>query len=531
MVYQEQVMQVLHSLGGIPLRAAYTIIKAISKKKHDVINAARADFIKGSAAHGVSSSQASELFELILKFAGYGFNKSHSTGYAIIAYQTAWLKTYFPNQYMAAVLTYESQARKVEEWAPYLEDCRRTLFSDHTAQHPHVGVQVEPPDLNLSDAGFSVVFKETEPHDALHGHIRFGLNAIKGAGESAIRAILTERTERGRFESLFDFAERADLRNVNRATLEALIKAGAFDSLHGRELRASMLASLDDVIASGQAAARDREAGQMNFFGSFAEAPSAVKVAPKLRPAAEWDVAKLLAAEKEALGFHVSGHPLDRFDHLLREFCNATSVTLTERAEDSTIVIGGMITRVRTVIAKNGRNAGNKMAMITLADKAGVIEGVLFSEVFAQHAHLLKDDALVILIGAIDKSRAEPGIIVDRLILLENAAEHLGKSMEIEVVDDPTGGSITSSMQMAAGLLKQAAALNGSIPGQTVDVFIHVHEEGRRVTLRAERLRVVPERTLVGRLGELFGPERVRVRGGFVPQRQRRQSGGPRREG
>ncbi|MFM8641794.1 MAG: DNA polymerase III subunit alpha, partial [Phycisphaerales bacterium] len=274
MVYQEQVMQVLHLLGGIPLRQAYTVIKAIGKKNEKVIGATREEFVKGSAARGVGEARASELFDLIVRFAGYGFNKSHSTGYAIVAYQTAYLKTWFPNHFMAAVLTFESQAQKVEDWAVYLDECRRAVFPDSTEARPHVGVEVRPPDVNLSDADFAVVYGDGEPHDSVHGHVRFGLKAIKGSGETAIKAIVAERKERGRFRDLFDFCDRVDLRAVNRATIEALAKGGAFDSLHGTEARAALVATIEDAIRSGQSKDQDRRAGQMTFFGDFEAAPA-----------------------------------------------------------------------------------------------------------------------------------------------------------------------------------------------------------------------------------------------------------------
>ena len=312
MVYQEQVMQVLHHLGGIPLRAAYSVIKAISKKNLGVIDSARADFVRGAAERGLPEEKSQELFELILKFAGYGFNKSHSTGYAIIAYQTAYLKTYFPAHYMSAVLSFESQARKIEEWSVYLDDCRRLLYPDSTEKRPHVGVEVRPPDVNLSEEDFAVVFGPGEARSAWGGHIRFGLKAIKGIGGGAIRAVIEERRKGGPFKSIFEFCERVDSRTINRAGLEGLVKAGCFDSLHGTEVRASVVASLESAIGAGQSLARDRAGGQENFFGMFeAAAPKQAAVAASLRKVDPWDRMEALRYEKEALGFHVSGHPLD----------------------------------------------------------------------------------------------------------------------------------------------------------------------------------------------------------------------------
>ena len=281
MVYQEQVMQIVHELGGIPLRAAYSLIKAISKKKEKEIAKARPVFLEGAVAKGLSKRQAEELFELILKFAGYGFNKSHSTGYAIVAYQTAYLRTYFPAQYMAAFLTFESRAQKLADWMPYLEDTRRTRTIDPaTGAVLRPGVEVRPPDINLSQSDFSVVFEPGEPRTASCGHIRFGLRAIKGAGDKAIEAVIRERdgdpscavpppggsvagqpdarapAAPGPYTSLFDFCERVPIGGptgaVNKATIEALVKCGACDALHGRRDRAAMLATIEPAVAAGR---------------------------------------------------------------------------------------------------------------------------------------------------------------------------------------------------------------------------------------------------------------------------------------
>ncbi len=255
MVYQEQVMQVLNELGDIPLRQAYGIIKAISKKKMKVINAARADFIEGSGKKGVTENQANDLFDLILKFAGYGFNKSHSTGYAIVAYQTGYLKNFFPLHYMAALLTYESiSTDKVVE---YMDECKQVRRPDGER-----GVEVRPPEINLSDVAFTVVYADGEKRTTSAGHIRFGLSAVKGVGEKAITAVIREREKNGFFKGLYDFCERVDLRSVNRATIEALIKCGAFDSLYTLEQRAALCEALDSAIKAGSARRRTGHRGR-----------------------------------------------------------------------------------------------------------------------------------------------------------------------------------------------------------------------------------------------------------------------------
>jgi len=526
MVYQEQVMQVLHGLGGIPLRAAYTIIKAISKKKQETINAARADFVGGATERGVTREAAGELFELILKFAGYGFNKSHSTGYAIIAYQTAYLKTYFPGHFMGAVLSFESQASKIDEWSMYLEECRRVQFPDHSAASPHVGVEVRAPDVNLSEPSFSIVYGPDEPHDHLHGHIRFGLGAIKGAGEGATRTIVDERRTHGPFVSLFDFCERVDLRGVNRATIEALVKAGAFDSLHGADSRAAVAASIDKAVRAGQDLARDRQSGQMNMFG--AAEPSAVGTATtqSLEKCTPWERRQMLAFEKEALGFHVSGHPLDSLRPLLWEFATIDTIGVQEAESGRVVAIGGVMTRVVVKPANSGKSAGQRMAQLTLEDQRGTLDGVIFPESFAEYGHVLQPDAMVILCGTIDRSRGPTNIIVDHAYPLEAAPQHLAMSIELRFVEsnDERSDPLPERMRLAAGLLRQATGVSGAQRGRAVPVHISIAPrdlDGRVVRLTS-KVSVLPDPALLSQLRDLVGEGDLRVVGGYVPRRERK---------
>jgi DNA polymerase-3 subunit alpha len=554
MVYQEQVMQVLHHLGGIPLRAAYSVIKAISKKKEDQIAGARVDFVKGAVAQGVSETRAGEIFDLILPFARYGFNKSHSTGYAIIAYQTAYLKTYFPAQYMAAVLSFESQARKVEEWSVYLEECKRIAWADSAPEAPHVGVEVRPPDINLSDADFAVVYGPDEPHDALHGHVRFGLKAIKGVGESAIRAIMEERASGGAFRDIFDFCERVDLRAVNKAALESFVKAGVFDGLHGLEQRASLLATIPEAVSAGQSRARDRADGQMSIFGDMLPAESAGGAGPgaaaapglALRKAAPWSHMQALAQEKEALGFFVSGHPLDEWSREVESFANTDSVRIRDMPAQAPVVMAGIIGRVRNVVSQRGAQPGRRMAMATIVDKLGTAECVLFPDTFAQHGEMLQTDAMLMIVGVVDRSRAEPGIIVDQLIPVAEASRHLATRMEIRL---PVGGGASTAsgdsgqltgegdeelmapmMRMLAGTLKQAANSASNLRGRPVEVDVVMPIDGADAAITVGGVRVVPDSALLRKICEITGAGSVTVRGGWVPQRRERDKPWQRRE-
>jgi len=517
MVYQEQVMQICHELGGIPLRAAYTLIKAISKKKEKVINAERPVFIEGAVTQGLDKDKAEELFDLILKFAGYGFNKSHSTGYAIIAYQTAYLKTYFPNQYMAATLTYESQAQKVADWIAYLEDCRRATFPDG-----HIGIDVKPPDINLSASDFSVVFDFDETRDHNHGHVRFGLRALKGAGEKAIAAVVEERKRHGPYRSLFDFCERVPLAVVNKATIEALIKAGAFDSVHHMEQRAAMVEAIEGAVRAGQAIAADRASGQSSLFGlgeSFtADAKAQSPSDTPLPRVAAWDLQQALMNEKEVLGFFVSSHPLQRHSTLLQTFGTGTSVEAVEMKHDTLIILGGMLTRVRPMPVRHGRSAGQKMAMITIEDLHGQIDGVLFADTFATYGDALTDHAMIFIVGQVDTSRGAPSIKVNRVIPIAQAAAELAGSIEISLED---GEEAEATLAMLNGELQRHARLNGA-SGRPVPVRLHVYSHSHHVILEPTRLRVTASDSLLDFIREAVGVDSCTVTPGAMPEPNQR---------
>ncbi len=507
MIYQEQVMQIVHELGGISLRDAYTLIKAISKKKKKVIDANRATFIAGAANKGLSGGQAEELFELILKFAGYGFNKSHSTGYAILAYQTAFLKTYFPVQYMAAVLTYESV--NTDKVVQYMEECRRVLRPSGAR-----GVDVKPPDINLSDVGFSVVYEKGQRHDASCGHIRFGLSAVKGVGEKAIRAVIESRQKDGHFKSLYDFTERVPLGTVNRTTIEALIKCGAFDSLHGTEHRAAMIKAVDAAIQAGQRAAADRDTGQMSFFDTLSasspphHADVTVSAVETRLPSTEpWQTSEQLKQEKDVLGFYVSSHPLDPHRDTLRRFTNVCVSEITQLAADTQVVMGGMITRIRPTLVKKGRSAGHKMAMLTVEDGSGSIDGVVFSEAYAMAAPLLDQDRVVLLKGKVDRRREEPSVIVDQVIPIEHAASQLAGTVKIVLQSVGSGANKASTdgeLAKLKSLLRQAAESSSgpdsSMGGASAQVVIEVRQHGYVAQLRVNGLRVTVDPDLPQRI-------------------------------
>lgn len=513
MVYQEQVMQIVHALGDIPLREAYTLIKAIGKKKHKVINANRPKFVNGAVEKGLEETFANDLFDLILKFAGYGFNKSHSTGYSIIAFQTAYLKTYFPVQYMAAVLTFESGAKKTEDWAPYIGDCRRVVFPDHTKSNRHIGFEVGPPNINQSNADFSVVFDDGEERINTHGSVRFGLGAVKGAGNSAVSAVVEERKTSGPFTSIFDFCSRVSSKAVNRGTVESLIKGGAFDSIHGVDNRASLLAVLDKAISIGASAAKDKESGQSGLFGApeiVAGSEKSVCDENDLPKVVPWTQQETLNYEKEVLGIHVSGHPLDAHDEELGAWCSDNVMSIRDHRDGKEVVVGGVLTAVRIVVIRNGRSAGQKMAILTLQDRAGKIECVIFSEGYQKYAHLLQTDDVVLIVGKVDRGRGELQLLVNKVIPPKEASLFLSKQIEITFHQEPKGSQTKGQMEMVSGIIKQAGASKVGQGASPADVFIHIHTGEHVATLRSQR-RVVVEPKLIQQISEIVGQENIRL--------------------
>ncbi len=512
MVYQEQVMQIVHGLGGIKLRDAYTLIKNISKKKHDKIEKERPKFVEGSQKQGLSKAQAEELFELILKFAGYGFNKSHSTGYAIVAYQTAYLKTYFPNQYMAAFLTYESGANKVSDWIPYLEDCRRTRSIDpKSGRQIRVGIEVRPPDINLSGAEFAVVFGEGEEKVASCGHIRFGLKALKGAGDKAIESLIAERAAHGPFTSIFDFTERVPLGVLNKTCMEALVKCGAFDSIHGRANRAALLATTEGALSAGLRAAADKASGQSALFGGPA-ASAAPPPAQALSKVEAWSEAETLAKEKDVLGFYVSSHPLDRWRGWYTAFTTATTATIKDSQQDARVVLAAMVQEVRTIVVKNGKSAGQKMAILTVEDPTGACDCVMFTDCFSKYGHLAVKEGVVFVLGRVDLKRGDPQVLIDRLVPIDGLPFDGGK-VRLFVDEAKLNGAAQGAMERVAtivrgwgGPVQEAAAKAPTAAPPTFPVEIVIGTETRVALLAVDpkiRVRLAPDfvKAIEGELG------------------------------
>jgi DNA polymerase-3 subunit alpha len=415
MTYQEQVMRICNRLGDIPLREAYTLIKAISKKKAKTIAKERERFIAGCVDKGLSNEQAGQIFELIERFAGYGFNKSHSTRYAFIAYQTAYMKARWPVEFMAALLTYEMD--NTDKIVDYIGECAQ------------MGIKVMAPDINESGVDFTPLYEQHEDGRKNAGVIRFGLAAVKGVGEKAVEQIIAARKEVGRFQSLFHFCENVDLRAANKQVLEALIKAGAFDKLGGG--RPQMMAGLERAMESGADLQADKQAGQMNFFGQMAGGNDYSKDHKRLPEVAPWPEPQMLAYEKEVLGFYVTSNPLSHHAETINIYSTQNSSQLAETTGEKQIVIGGMITKIRFNLTKTGRNAGSKMAVFTLEDLQGQVEVVMFPDVLNEYGHILVQDAVVFVKGKLDYRRERPNILASELIRLEDVREKLAAKVKI----------------------------------------------------------------------------------------------------
>jgi len=415
MTYQEQVMRICNRLGDIPLREAYTLIKAISKKKLAIIAKEKERFIGGCVAKGLTKDQASEIFELIERFAGYGFNKSHSTRYAFVAYQTAYLKAHWPVEFMAALLTYEMDS--TDKIVEYIAECQA------------MGIEVLAPDINESNVDFTPLYKDADKEGK--GVIRFGLAAVKGVGERAVEQIIEARKKIGRFKSLFHFCENVDLRAVNKQVLEALIKAGAFDRLGGN--RHQMMIGLEKAMETGASLQSDKVKGQMNFFGQMSGQIDYAEDHKRLPDVAPWPEPQMLAFEKQVLGFYVTSNPLSHHAEEIADYSSINTAQLAQSSGEKQVVIGGMVTRIRYNITKNGRNAGAKMAVFVLEDLQGSAEVVLFPDTLTQFGSLLAPDTVVFVRGKTDYRREKPNIIASELIPLERAREKLAKGVKIRL--------------------------------------------------------------------------------------------------
>ncbi len=481
MVYQEQVMQICNRLGDIPLRQAYGLIKAISKKNAKVIEKERERFIAGCVNKGLTEKQAQQIFELIERFAGYGFNKSHSTRYAFIAYQTAYMKAHWPVEFMAALLTYEMG--NTDKVVDYINECNE------------MGIVVSAPDINESGVNFTPIYKPSEKK----GVIRFGLAAVKGVGEKAVEQIIAAREKIGRFESLFHFCENVDSRAANKQTTEALIKAGAFDRLGGN--RSQMMAGLEKAMEIGSSLQADRSSGQMTFFGQVKSEADYSQDHKQLPNVAPWPEAQMLAYEKEVLGFYVTSNPLSHHAEIINLYSTHNSSQLAQVDEGKTVIIGGMIAKIRFNVTKTGRNAGSKMAVFILEDLQGQVEVVMFPDVLNRFSGALVQDTVVFAKGKLDRRREKPNILAEELITLEETRKKLAARVRIRLA----ASDVTEEKVAAIRSLCQHH--RGRSP-----VYVSVKTDKGRVHAELDKeLSVNPDLDFCRKMRQLVGEENFQL--------------------
>ncbi len=387
-VYQEQVMLIAQVLANYSLGEADLLRRAMGKKKAEEMAEQKVLFLKGAKENQLESKKAEAVFDLMEKFAAYGFNKSHSAAYALVAYQTAYLKTHFPVEFMAALLTED-----MENTDKVIKNIGEVRF---------MGIEVLPPDINASSRSFTVHTKA----------IRFGLGAVKGVGGAALESIVEVRREQP-FTSLFDFCERVDLRKVNKKVVEALIKCGAFDSLGGK--RAQNMEALEDAMEVGQKVQREKADGQESLFGAEEIVSCRGNGYGKLPEVDEWSEKILLGFEKDALGFYITGHPLARHTVTLKRFATCDTAGLADRADKEEVRIGGMVAGLKELMTKKG----DRMAFVTLEDLSGFVEMVVFPEVYQASMDLLKSDLPLLVHGSLDVGEETCKLMAREIVSLQ----------------------------------------------------------------------------------------------------------------
>ena len=473
-VYQEQVMQIANRLAGYSLGEADLLRRAMGKKIAEEMAAQRERFVTGSVQRGYPPKKIEKIFDLMAQFAGYGFNKSHSAAYALLAYHTAYLKTHYPVEFMAALLT--SVTGSTDDVVKYINECRE------------MGIAVEAPDINVSDANFT-------PHGTA---IRFGLAAVKNVGRNAIESIVGGRKELGRYHSIYEFCEKVDLRLLNKRVLESLIKSGAMDSL-GR--RAQLMAVLDKAIDHAQKQQRDAESGQHGLFGVFEQGASA-SGDEKLPNTPDWDEHSRLSAEKEILGFFISGHPLEKYrDKLdaLRALSTAELAAVKNSTlKDENLTTAGIVTNLRVLKSKKG----DFYAQGALEDMAGSIEMIVFPEAYRRLQEKVKLEVPVLVHGGLRvEEGSNPKLTVSDIQPLEEAKVPLPRSLRIRIPLPAATESTVDALQLLC-LEKKGEA----------KVLFDVEREGDfMVVMEASGYNVQPDRAFMVRVEELCGRGAVRV--------------------
>jgi DNA polymerase-3 subunit alpha len=473
-VYQEQVMQIANRLAGYSLGEADVLRRAMGKKKPEEMAQQRERFVEGAVQRGYPAKKIEKIFDLLAKFAEYGFPKAHSAAYALLAYQTAYLKTHYPVEFMAAMLT--SVTGSTDDVVKYINECRE------------MGIGVEPPDINVSAANFT-------PHGSA---IRFGLAAVKNVGHNAIESIVAGRKEKGRYSSIYEFCEKVDLRLLNKRVLESLVKSGAMDSL-GR--RAQLMAVLDKAIDRAAKTQRDAESGQHGLFGVFQQ-EEASSNNDRLPDTPDWDEHTRLAAEKEILGFFITGHPLEKYKDKLQDLralsTSDIAAVKSSTGKDENITTAGIITGLKVLKSKKG----DFYAQGTLEDMEGSVEMIVFPEAYRKLGDKVKLEVPVLVRGGLRiEEGANPKLTANEIMPLEDAKVPLPRSLRIRIPVETASESTVDDLHLLCSQSKGEAK-----------VLFDVERQGDfMVVMEAEGYNVLPDRSFMARVEELCGRGAVRV--------------------
>jgi DNA polymerase-3 subunit alpha len=469
-LYQEQVMQIANRLAGFSLGEADILRRAMGKKNRDEMTAQREKFLTGCAVHKVPPKKAERIFDLMAEFAGYGFNKSHSCAYALLAYQTAWLKTHYAVEFMAALLT--SETGNTEKVVKYIHEAKG------------MGITVLPPDVNTSDVDFTPVGEQ----------IRFGMRAIKNVGENTVRGILEARQKLGQFGSIFQVCDSVDARLLNRRVLESLVKAGALDSFGAR--RAQLYAAIDRAMERGQKIQRDSASSQHGLFmaGDASHQPPE----PQLPDAEEWPEYELLANEFATLGFYISGHPLDKYSARLRELKAVELAAMEGRRNGEDVVIGALVSSLRPMRSRKG----DRWAILNLQDMTGELEALVFPEAFARLEAVLKSAVPLLLRGRVNVEDAGTRVAIQEARPLDGIAGAPETTARMRVRIDLSA--------MDEYTLDQIKTVLAGSPGPCPIAFDIFDPDGSMATI-ASNQRVRIDERLVNRLQEMPGVGAVEV--------------------
>ncbi len=468
-LYQEQVMNIATALADYSLGEADLLRRAMGKKKAGEMAEQKSRFEKGAAGNKLDAEKAAHIFDLMEKFAGYGFNKSHSAAYAMVAYQTAFLKKHYPAEFMAALLTCE--AGNTDKVTLYISECR------------DMGIEVLPPHVNNSLEVFHV----------LGGKIVFGLTAVKNVGEGAVASIIEARSQGGLFCTVQDFARRVDLRKVNKKVVESLIKCGAFDNTGAT--RRAMVESLDSVLEQASHAQREKAEGQFNLFASECEPGEPAELTDLPIPAApEWDDQTKLSFEKELLGFYITGHPLTKFDDSIRKYTNAYSGTVGAMPSGSQVRMAGLVKKCKEINARKGR-----MAFVTLEDLTGSIEVTVFSELYLHNMELLQSGEPLLIAGTREGEQETPKILASEIHRLQDAPRYMSKGIQIMI-----SARGTDPLQ-----IKDLKTILGHHPGR-LPVKLHVVIPHRTETvISLSSVFCDPSEALVAAVHKTFGQHSI----------------------